>query len=239
MKQDMHAPLPRDLRVDPVTGMQFVRVPGGSFLMGGENCGGSKDYLLHGVCLDGFYLGKYPVTQGQWRAVMGNNPSHHRGEHLPVEQVSWHDAKRYVTTLNILSGRDYRLPTEAEWECAAKGGKRHGFAGTDNYAELGNYGWYEDNSGGQTHPVGEKAPNPFGLYDMSGNVWEWVEDYFGEHYYDVSPLNKPTGPADGVVRVARGGAFGTAGGRLRTFYRFYYSPEHSVSNLGFRLALSA
>jgi formylglycine-generating enzyme required for sulfatase activity len=169
---------------DPATGMEFVLVKGGCFEMGDIYGDGYKNEKpVHQVCVDDFFMGKLLVTQKQWRAIMGNDPSFFKscGENCPVEQVSSGDVQDYIRTLNQRSGKNFRLPTEAEWEFAARsGGKKEKWAGTNDQAELGAYAWYSANSGSETHPVGLKKPNGLGLYDMTGNVWEWASDWDDE-----------------------------------------------------------
>jgi len=219
----------------------FVYVPAGSFTMGDEFGDGYSDELpTHTVTLtQGFYLGKYEVTQAQWQAVMGSNPSYFSscGGDCPVETVSWDDIQTFLTTLNTQTGQTYRLPTEAEWEYAAKGGPHGGdgtkYAGSDT---VGDVAWYGDNSGSTTHPVGTKAPNGLGLYDMSGNVWEWVQDWYGS--YSADAVTDPTGPATGSYRVIRGGSWDSYALRARVSSRNYYWPGIRHYNFGFRLALS-
>ena len=163
----------------------MVYVSGGTFTMGAtceqgcENVSGEKP--THSVTLSSFYLCKYEVTQALWIAVMGENPSNHKGDNLPVEQVSWNDCQNFITRLNSLTDRKFRLPTEAEWEYAARGGNRsHGYkySGSNNLSEVA---WYGGNGGYNTHPVGLKGPNELGLYDMSGNVYEWCSDWYGPY----------------------------------------------------------
>jgi formylglycine-generating enzyme required for sulfatase activity len=157
-------------------GMEFVKIPAGEFQMGSEehSCGNP----VHRVNIpEAFYMGKYPVTQKQWKAVMGNNPSHFKGDDRPVEYVSWYDVLGFVEKLNELEGTDkYRLPSEAEWEYACRAGTTTRYSFGDSEAKLRKYGWYDGNSRRETHPVGKKKPNPWGLYDIHGNVWEWCQD---------------------------------------------------------------
>ena len=157
-----------------------------------------------------FYLGKYLVTQEQWEAVMGSNPSHFKGPKNPVEQVSWDDCQKFLEKLNAKSGPGagkFQLPTEAQWEYACRAGSTTRYCFGDDESGLGEYAWYGANSGGKTHPVGEKKPNAWGLYDMHGNVWEWCQDWYDGGYYANSPTDDPTGPATGSYRVFRGGGW--------------------------------
>jgi len=196
----------------------------------------SDEKPVHTVCVDGFHVGKYEVTQGQWREVMGNNPSRFSscGDNCPVESVSWNDARGFIGRLNAKTGMNYRLPTEAEWEYAARsGGKREKYAGGDN---IDSVAWYDGNSGRRTHPVGTKLPNGLGLYDMSGNVLEWCSDWYGASYYGSSPRNNPKGPSSGSVRVVRGGCWSGDRQDARAAYRERNTPNYRYSILGFRLA---
>ncbi|MBI5205372.1 MAG: SUMF1/EgtB/PvdO family nonheme iron enzyme [Nitrospirae bacterium] len=225
------------------SGIEMVYVKGGCYQMG-------ESYNAHEVCLDDFYIGKYEVTQGQWKAIMGNNPSYFKdcGDNCPVEQVSWSDAQDFIRKFNNKSGKNYRLPTEAEWEYSARsGGKNEKYSGTSNESELADYAWYYKNSGNKTHPVGQKKPNGLGLYDMSGNVWEWVNDWYDSDYFKNSPKNNPTGPSSGKDRVLRGGSWFGDTGYLVATYRFRYDPaERGIGDsfffdyfLGFRLVSPA
>ena len=194
---------------------------------------------VHEVCVDDFYIGKYEVTQRQWTAVMGNNPSIFKscGDNCPVENVSWDDVQDFINKLNDITGGKYRLPTEAEWEYAARsGGKSEKFAGTSDPADLEDYAWFEDNSGRKTHPVGKKKPNGLGIYDMSGNVWEWVKDRFYDKYYEVSPHRNARGPESGSGRVERGGGWGSDARHVRAAYRGNDTSDVKGSGLGFRLS---
>ena len=190
---------------DPVAGMEFVRVPAGDFLMGSTSSEAfeSEQPVTQVRISNAFDLGKYEVTQAQWHLVMGTNPSYFSGcASCPVESVSWHDVQEFIGTLNAREGTArYRLPTEAEWEYAARAGTTG-----DRYSEdLDMIAWYAKNSGGRTHPVGEKAPTRFGLHDMLGNVWEWVQDWHGA--YPGGIVTDYRGPRNGWERLIRGGAW--------------------------------
>ncbi len=216
---------------------EMVLIKGGTFQMGNKEV--YAEFPVHNVTVSDFYLGKYEVTQAQWRWIMGTNPSHFRDcDQCPVEQVSWDDIQGFIKKLNAKTGKTYRLPTEAEWEYAAGGGNgsRTKWAGTNNESSLGSYAWYSSNSGKKTHPVGQKQPNDLGLYDMSGNVWEWCGDWYGEDYYASSPSNNPKGPASGASRVLRGGSWLYAPVHCRVALRNSGGPSSRNNNLGFRLA---
>jgi len=177
---------------------------------------------VHGVCVNGFWMGKYEVTQGQWEKVMGTNPSHFRnGRDYPVETVNWDDAQEFVRKLNQITGKGFRLPTEAEWEDAARsGGKKEKWAGTNEESRPGEYAWYVFNSGLKTHPVGQKRANGLGLYDMSGNVWGWVQDWYDKNYYKESPRDNPIGPNHFLTyRALRGGSCYDRAQNVRTSNR--------------------
>jgi formylglycine-generating enzyme required for sulfatase activity len=227
---------------DPTTGMEFVLAKGGCFQMGDTFEDGRSDQRpVHEACVNDFYLGKYEVTQGQWKTVMGNNPSHFKGcgDDCPVESVSWYDVQEFISRLKQRSGKRYRLPTEAEWEYAARnGGKREKWAGTSSERDLGDYAWYDKNSGDQTHPVGQKKSNGLGLYDMAGNVWEWCEDWYAGLYYERSPKDNPGGPGSGRLKVLRGGSWDNYAGYSRAAYRFALDPALRYYGYGFRLVLA-
>lgn len=213
---------------------EMVFVKGGRFQMG-EN--GVAD-PVHAVTLSDFEIGKYPVTQKQWTEIMGSNPSKFKGcDGCPVENVSWNDVQEFLKILNArFPGKNYRLPTEAEWEYAARGGnnsKGYMYAGGN---DLGEVGWYVWNSGFKTHPVGRKKANELGLHDMSGNVWEWCSDWYEE--YTLSAQTNPTGPKTGSGRVNRGGSWILIAGTCRISFRNDYSPDDRLLNLGFRVASS-
>jgi len=230
---------------DPITGMDFVFVNGGCFTMGSSDCGpfsecSSNEEPAHEVCVDDFWMGKFEVTQSQWQNVMGNNPSRFSGRNRPVEQVSWDDTQDFLRSLNTLSGNNYRLPTEAEWEYAASsGGKDEKWADTDNEALLDGYAWHINNSDGQTHPVGLKRPNGIGLYDMNGNVWEWCSDRYESDYYEKSRKHNPQGPLEGVYRVERGGSWLDKPQYMRLALRNWSRPDYGSNFFGFRLVFPA
>jgi formylglycine-generating enzyme required for sulfatase activity len=184
-------------------------------------------------------VGKYEVTQGEWDAVMGNNPSKFKGRSNPVERVSWNNVQTFIERLNRKEGTSkYRLPTEAEWEYAARAGTTSTYFFGNDADSLGPYAWYYDNSGKTTHPVGQKQPNPWGLYDMHGNVWEWAQDWYDKSHYAKSPASDPRGPSGGSSRVLRGGSWIVSARFLRSAIRFHYSPEFRYEDYGFRLAFS-
>jgi formylglycine-generating enzyme required for sulfatase activity len=223
-------------------GMEFVLSPAGEFMMGaGANDIGAKDdeKPQHKVTISkDFYLGKCEVTQEQWTKVMGSNPSNFKGRTNPVEQVSWDDVQEFIRRLNQKEGhKRYRLPTEAEWEYAARAGSTTIYSFGDDDGQLGDYAWYEDNAD-DTHPVGKKKPNFFGLYDMHGNVYEWVHDWYSENYYSESPSSDPTGPTSGSDRVLRGGSWRNLARGARSASRYSSLPGSRGNLLGFRLALS-
>ena len=227
---------------DPLTGMEFVFIKGGCFEMGDTFGDGDADEKpVHQVCVDDFYLGKYEVTMGQWDKVMGR-PSDPLGllVNLPATDVSWNNVQEFISRLNNQSHQTYRLPTEAEWEYAARsGGKSEKYSGTSREDELPQYAWYDKNSGSRTHPVGEKRPNGLGLYDMSGNVWEWCADWYDVDYYQNSPKDSPSGPGNGKSRVLRGGSWDNNPRLVRAALRGWVGPAVRNTYLGFRLGSSA
>ena len=230
-----------DTWTDPETGMEFVWVPGGCYQMG---CGSWTDSCdddekpVHEVCVDGFWISKYEVTQGEWEQIMGNNPSHFdNGDNYPVEEVSWNDCQDFIDNLNSESSKTFRLPTEAEWEYAARsGGKQQKYAGG---GDVDSVAWYGGNSGDQTHEVGTKAPNDLGIYDMSGNVWEWCSDWYSSDYYSNSPKNNPQGPSSGSYRVGRGGGWDSVAEYVRAVIRVYGVPSYTYVGIGLRLVRTA
>ena len=222
-----------------VGSVSFVMKPvaGGTFSMGctseqGGDCYGAEK-PAHSVTLSDYYIGETEVTQALWRAVMGSNPSYNKGDNLPVENVSWDDCQTFISKLNQLTGRNFRLPTEAEWEYAARGGSKsrgYKYAGSNNISDVA---WYDGNSGSKTHPVKGKRPNELGLYDMSGNVWEWCSDWYGD-YSGYSQTN-PQGPSTGSHRLLRGGSWYYGARFCRVANRNYYAPDYRYFNIGFRL----
>ena len=218
----------------------MVYVSGGTFTMGGTSEQGSdaddSEKPTHSVTLSSYYICKYEVTQALWRAVMGSNPSYFKGDNLPVEQVSWNDCQTFINRLNSYTGRNFRLPTEAEWEFAARGGNysRHYKYSGSNY--IGDVAWYTDNSGNRTHPVGTKQANELGLYDMSGNVYEWCSDWSGS--YSSYSQSNPTGAASGSCRVLRGGCWYIVARYCRSSFRYDDAPGSGYYCLGLRLVLS-
>jgi len=256
-------------------GMSFVRIPAGEFMMGSppKEPGRDRDEgPAHRVQISrAFYLGRYEVTQGQWAAVMGNNPSEFKqcGEMCPVERVNWWDAVVYANALSKKEGlepcyelkgcrgkpgeslkctsvqfkglkcKGYRLPTEAEWEYAARAGSKTRYSFGDSDKQLGQYAWYSANSGGKTHPVGSLKPNAWGLYDMHGNVWELVWDWYAKGYGSQKPAVDPLGPATGQNRVGRGGSWDFEARYSRSATRGYAVPGDRNDFVGFRLARTA
>lgn len=231
----------------------FVFVKGGTFQMGSNN-GGSDEKPVHSVTVSDYYIGKYEVTQKEWQEIMGNNPSNWKGDNLPVEKVSWYDAVEFCNkksraeglthcytgsgenTKCNFSANGYRLPTEAEWEYAARGGSESENANSRLYSGSNNIddvAWYSSNSNSKTHPVGGKKPNELGIYDMTGNVWEWCWDWKGS--YGSSSQTNPRGPSSGSYRVIRGGSWIYFASRCRVAIRNNYHPDYSYGGLGFRL----
>ncbi len=237
--------LPVEKVVDLGGGVELVLVlvPAGRFRMGvqaGENDDlnvGRQWALITGPC----YIGKHEVTQEQWEKVMGTNPSSFKGPKLPVECVSWDDCQEFLNKLNGLEkgpGR-FRLPTEAEWEWACRAGARTRFCFGDADARLGEYAWYDANSGGKTHPVGEKQPNAWGLHDCHGNVWEWCGDWYDGYAQGWRPRTDPTGPPSGTCRVLRGGSWSNNPGYCRSSSRPAATPDLRDDHVGLRVVVSS
>ena len=254
--------------IEHLTGNEMVLVEGGSFMMGSED-GDSDEKPIHRVTLSSFLIGKVPVTQKLWREVMGNNPSHFKGNKRPVDNVSWYDAVKFCNRLSQRDGlkgcyseierekaglmgsflglnskmitcdfsaNGYRLPTEAEWEFAARGGiKSRGYGYSGSY-DLKKISWYAANSGSESHEVGTKDPNELGIFDMSGNVWEWCWDRYHQNYYSTSSQTDPRGPGVGSGRVERGGSWEDNAESCRVADRKSIFPGRGFHNIGFRLA---
>lgn len=220
----------------------MIPVDGGTFSMGCTAEQGQDCYYWekpdHYVLVGSFYIGRYDVTQAQWAAVMDSNPSFHKHcPDCPVDNVSWQDALDFIAKLNRISGKKYRLPTEAEWEYAARGGaasRGYKYPGGNDIDALA---WYDANSGDTTHRVGLKRPNELGLYDMAGNVWQWCSDWFDLKYYASLPADQPKGPDSGKLRVIRGGSWNNYARVCRMSYRNGTAPDKRFSNDGFRLAM--
>lgn len=223
-------------------GMEFVLIPAGTFMMGCdeelEDCFDSATASCPVTISKPFYLGKYEVTQAQWEEVMGDNPSKFKGPNHPVETVSWNDVRVFIRKLNEKEGHlRYRLPTEAEWEHAARASSITMYSFGNDAALLGDYAWYGRNVD-STQPVGQKLPNAWGLHDMHGNVWEWVQDWDSEKQYREYPYADPKGPPSGWFRVFRGGSwFGIEEKLCRSSSRGNGYPDQRRDNIGFRLAL--
>lgn len=239
--QQLQNPVSYSNGVLTVNGVQYcmIKVEGGTFTMGATSEQGSYVYddekPTHQVTLSTYYIGRTEVTQALWEAVMGSNPSSFKGKKLPVENVSYNDCKQFIEKLNVMTGQDFRLPTEAEWEFAARGGNQsHGYKYSgSNY--LDDVAWFDENSGSETNTVATKRPNELGIYDMSGNVREWCSDSYA--HYTSSPQTNPRG-GSGSKRVRRGGYWGSVASGCRVSRREDYYPDNSSSGLGLRLVLS-
>ena len=215
--------------------MDFVLIPAGTFMMGAEDSRPDEKPATKVTITGTFYFGKYEVTQEQWQAVMGSNPSYYKGTNLPVEQVSWNSAQGFLTNLNDrVKGYRFRLPTEAEWEYACRAGTTTQYSFGDGDGALPEYGWFTGNGERKTHPVGEKKPNPWGLYDMHGNVWEWCQDWYAP--YPGGDVTDPTGPATGKTIVMRGGSWSHGSRDLWSSYRFgRFNRDFPFRSVGFRV----
>jgi formylglycine-generating enzyme required for sulfatase activity len=233
-------------------GMKLVLIPKGTFMMGSPESeeGRQKDETQHEVTISkDYYLGVYEVTQAQYEKVMGKNPSSfpvakvgNENADLPVENVSWDDAVEFCKKLSDLpeekkAGREYRLPTEAEWEYGCRAGSKTAYAFDDEEGLLPEYGWFKRNSSGRTHTVGLLEPNAWGLYDMHGNVWEWCSDRYGD--YSKGAVSDPSGPKEGSDRVYRGGGWDGDAAYCRSAFRYGLAPSIRGDFLGFRVALSS
>ena len=220
-----------------VNGISFVMKPveGGTFQMGSNDSDAYDDEKpVHSVTVNSFYMGETEVTQALWKAVMGSNPSCQKGDNLSVEQVSWNDCQEFIRKLNQKTGKNFRLPTEAEWEFAARGGNKNNgykYAGSNS---IGCVAWYWDNNGSNPHAVKGKSPNELGLYDMSGNIWEWCSDWYGS--YGSGSQTNPKGASSGYLRVVRGGGI-TIARRCRVSERSSHASRLRLYDCGFRLCL--
>jgi formylglycine-generating enzyme required for sulfatase activity len=221
-----------------VNGVSFTmkHVDGGSFQMGCADKDAYRDETpVHKVTVGSFYMGETEVTQALWQAVMDSNPSHFKGDKRPLENVNWASCQMFILTLSEITGYHFRLPTEAEWEYAARGGKKaHGcrYSGKN---KAGGVAWFVDNSGNKTHNVKGKTKNELGLYDMSGNVWEWCADWYGN--YAPGSYVDPQGPAEGTYRVLRGGCWNSNDWYCRVSNRSFNNPDYAGNGYGFRLVL--
>jgi formylglycine-generating enzyme required for sulfatase activity len=221
----------------PFTEPEMIVVQGGTFSMGHNNF--DEDKPAHTVTVNNFFIGKYEITQKQWRSVMGKDPMHLAFvgcDDCPVERVSWLDIQEFLQKLNALTGKNYRLPTEAEWEYAAKGGnksKNYKYSGSDNIEEVA---WCGNTSDSKTHPIGTKKANELGIHDMTGNVWEWCNDWYDKNYYTYSPPKNPQGPASGSTRVIRGGSWVNYPTISRVTFRDINIPTYWNNAVGFRVA---
>lgn len=236
---------------------EMVLVPGGTFVMGDKD---EPDAPPHEVTVSPFYMDKHLVTQAQYQKAMGDNPSRWKAETNPVESVRWSDAVKFCNARSKLEGLEpcynletweckydangYRLPTEAEWECACRAGAKTAYFFGDSPAQLADYAWFETNSGGHPQPVGQKKPNPWGLYDICGNLWQWCNDFYGVEYYTQSPEKDPRGPKEGDTKVVRGGAWKFSGDNCRCGYRYNENPGYvdvcfGYDIYGFRCVRSA
>ena len=227
-------------------GTEMALLEAGRFTMGDEK---EIDATPHEVAISSFYIDKYPVTQEQYKKVMAENPSRWKGDKNPVEQVRWSDAVKYCNARSLAEGlqpcydlqnwecnfeaNGYRLPTEAEWEYACRAGSKTTYFFGNGSSKLADYAWVDENSGGKPHPVGQKKPNPWGLYDMCGNVWEWCNDFYQVDYYQQSPAEDPRGPKEGETKVVRGGAWKFSADSCRSGYRYNEDPGYSDVCFGY------
>ena len=219
--------------------IEMVQIPGGRFTMGDKD---EVDAPPHEIAVSPFYVDKHLVTQEQYQKIMGDNPSRWKGGKNPVEQVRWSDAVKFCNARSRLEGlqpcydletwqcnfeaNGYRLPTEAEWEYACRAGTQTTYLFGSDASKLGDYAWFDKNSGGHPQPVGRKRPNPWDLYDMIGNVWQWCNDFYKVDYYQESPQENPRGPKEGENKVVRGGAWKFSGDNCRSGYRYNEAPGY-------------
>lgn len=237
--------LPREIKTE--SAVEMVLVPGGWFVMGDEK--GENDERPHKVYVSTFYIDQYPVTQEEFEKVMGANPSKRKGRKNPVEQVRWSDAARYCNARSRLEGLQacydlktwecdfetdgYRLPTEAEWEYAARAGTNTKYSFGNDPQKLKHYAWVKENSGGRPRPVGQKIPNPWGLHDTQGNIWEWCNDFYEADYYQKSIKQNPKGPQTGEKRVLRGGCWNSPADECRPSFRYAENPAYTDICFGY------
>lgn len=220
---------------------EMVFVKGGNFMVGSKS-GGYDEKPVHEVYLDDFYIGKYEVTQSEWYKVLPKDPSkrYFPGcDSCPVERVTWYQVQEFISTLNGLTGQNYRLPTEAEWEYAASGGtlsQRYKYSGSNKADSVA---WTDGNAGNRVHPIGKKKPNELGIYDMSGNVFEWCSDWYSSYYYKLSSFENPGGPLEGEQKVMRGGSWFFDRSGVRIADRDKGNPDFRYGYVGFRLCRSA
>ena len=228
------------------TTTKMVLLPAGTFIMGEES---EVDSPPHEVSVSSFHIDAYLVTQEEYEKLMHDNPSRWKGSNNPVEQVRWSDAVRFCNARSEAEGlqpcydlttwkcdfnaNGYRLPTEAEWEYACRAGTKTSYFFGNDASKLKDYAWYDKNSGGKPHPVGEKNPNPWGLYDMSGNVWAWCNDFYKVDYYTESPKEDPRGPETGETKIVRGGAWKFSAESCRSGYRYNEDPGYADVCFGY------
>lgn len=229
-----------EIFASPFTGIEFVLIPAGEFEMGSpseEQGRFPNECPAHRVTIKkSFYIGKSSVTQKQWKKIMGRNPSHFKGEDRPVEMVSWIEVQKFVEKLNEKEHTDkYRLPSEAEWEYASRAGTQTRYHFGNDESKLDEYAWYAENSSGQTHTISQKKPNSWGLYDMYGNVWEWVQDNWHENYKGSPSNGSSWEDENSSHKVSRGGSWYCSAILCRSASRFKRGSENHISNLGFRL----
>ncbi len=238
---------PKELTVELGKGvkLEMVLIPAGEFMMGSpdsDDDGLKPEKPQHRVRISKpFYLGKYEVTQEQWQSLVERNPSELKSPQNPVEHVSWEDCQVYLARLNEKLGGKYGkfgLPTEAQWEYACRAGSTTRWSFGPSDLVLDEHAWYSSNSDDTTHPVGQKKPNAWGLYDMEGNVWEWCADWYGEDYYGRSPRKDPTGPSSGRGRVVRGGSINNIASNVRSARRLLSRPTNRFNNDGFRVMMT-
>ncbi|MCD6506198.1 formylglycine-generating enzyme family protein [Candidatus Poribacteria bacterium] len=246
--KDVLAADERPKEVKTESGVEMILLPGGWFIMGDDK-GEVDERPAHKIYVAPFYMDKYLVTQEEYERVMGENPSRWKGKRNPVEQVRWSDAVRYCNARSRLEGLQpcynletwecdfdadgYRLPTEAEWEFACRAVTKTRYFFGDNPRKLKLYAWFKENSGGRPRPVGRKLPNPWGLYDMYGNVWEWCNDFYKVDYYGESPLKNPKGPKTGNTKVLRGGSWNSKAEECRSSYRYNENPGYTDVCFGY------